>query len=90
MTNKFEVREYLKDIYEALVLLEPEIYDTAIMGVVERINGQPAVCYNKSKILGILMNDGIDIDGALEYYEYNILGSYMGEHTPVFMDSVCL
>jgi len=28
------------------------------------------------------------VDEAIEYYEYNIAGSYVGEKTPVFMRKI--
>jgi hypothetical protein len=28
----------------------------------------------------------MDILEAIEYYEFNILGSYLGERTPIFLD----
>ena len=65
-------------------LLTLDGFDEAIIGVVERA-GLLAVCYDKSKILRILMRDMSEIQ-AIEYYEFNILGAYMGEHTPVYLD----
>jgi hypothetical protein len=41
-----------------------------------------------SKIIEILMEDGMDEEEAYEYYEYNILGAYMGETTPMFLDPI--
>jgi hypothetical protein len=59
-------------------------FDEAIIGVVERI-GLLAVCYDRSKVLQILMRD-MNEDDAWEYYHYNIVGAYVGEATPVFLD----
>jgi len=39
--------------------------------------------YSKSKCIQILMKDMSEED-ALEYYEYNIVGAYMGEKTPIW------
>ena len=40
--------------------------------------------YSKSKIINKLIEqDGIDELEAIEYYEFNILGAYMGEKTPI-------
>ena len=65
-------------------LLTLDGFDEAIIGVVERI-GLLAVCYDRNKILSILMRD-MNEDEAMEYYQYNILGAYMGESTPVYLD----
>jgi len=65
-------------------LLTLDGFDEAVIGVVERA-GLLAVCYDKSKILKILMRD-MNYEDAVDYYEFNILGAYMGEHTPVYLD----
>jgi hypothetical protein len=65
-------------------LLTLDGFDEAIIGVVERID-LLVVCYDKRKILKILSRDMSEMQ-ALEYYEFNILGAYMGESTPVYLD----
>ena len=76
--------------YPDLMMLEPrEIYDEAIVGVVERIN-LTAFCYDTQKVLEIVekrvYGEGCSPEEALEHFEYNIKGSYNGEHSPVFLD----
>ncbi len=74
-----------------LQLINPEAlvcdgYDAAIMGYAERAGFGPVVAYSVTKILDILMSSSdMDLDEAMEFYEYNILGSYMGEFTPIFI-----
>jgi hypothetical protein len=65
-------------------LLTIDGFDEAILGVVERA-GLLAVCYDRNKIIQILMRD-MNYEEAFEYYEFNILGAYMGEYTPVYLD----
>jgi hypothetical protein len=65
-------------------LLTIDGFDEAVIGIVERA-GLLAVCYDRNKILEILMRD-MNLDEAMEYYEFNILGAYMGESTPVYLD----
>lgn len=69
-------------------LLTLDGFDEAILGVVERL-GLLTVCYNRNKILSILMRD-MNEEEAMEYYQYNILGAYMGEATPVYLDEMTL
>jgi hypothetical protein len=59
-------------------------FDEAILGVVERIN-LLVVCYDRNKIIEILMRD-MNEEEAWEYYQFNILDAYMGESTPVYLD----
>ena len=65
-------------------LLTLDGFDEAILGVVERCD-LLVVCYDRNKILEILMRD-MNLDEAMEYFEFNILGAYMGESTPVYLD----
>ena len=76
--------EEMTTTFPDMVVLEPrEDFDKAITGVVERINLH-VFCYDVAHLLLILQKD-MSEDEAHEYFEYNILGSWMGEHTPVFM-----
>lgn len=61
-------------------------FDDAIIGMAERINLGPVVAYSFEKILDILINrDGMTYEEAVEYYEFNIVGAWLGEFTPVFI-----
>ena len=61
-------------------------FDEAIIGMAERINLGPVVAYSTNKIIDILMErDNKDYEEALEYYNYNIVGSWLGENTPIFI-----
>jgi hypothetical protein len=61
-------------------------FDEAIMGMAERINLGPVVAYDVDKILNIMVErDGMTYEEAIEYFDYNIIGAWMGENTPVFI-----
>jgi len=84
----------LKEIIEQMdldcgqILLPPE-YDSAFIGFQDR---SMRVVYSKSKIIEILMQDEEDEEDypaevkALEYFDYNIGGAYMGEMTPIYVE----
>lgn len=65
-------------------LLFADGFDDAILGVAERIGTEPVVAYSTPKIIEILSRDMTE-DEAVEYFEFNILGAYVGERTPVFI-----
>jgi hypothetical protein len=71
---------------DELLFMDPERFDAAIIGVTERMGQLPTICYNKNKVLEILMEDGMDYDEAIEYYEFNVVGAWMGEQTPTFLE----
>ena len=81
-------RDYLNEFAEGAMILEPDSFDEAIVGIVQRIDRDPVVCYSVDKIIKVLTESGMDDDEAYEYYEYNILGAYMGETTPMFLDPI--
>jgi hypothetical protein len=62
--------------------------ESAIVGIVEDF-GSPGrkILYSKQIILDILQERDLMTYGeAEEFYDYNILGLYAGELTPVFLD----
>ena len=60
-------------------------YEDAIMGYAQQGTKQPLVVYDAEKCIEILMNrDGMDREEAQEFFEFNTLGSWMGEGTPLF------
>lgn len=66
-------------------------FDDAIIGITEEFGKEPRILYSKDKILEILTSDNhMDILEAIEYYEFNILGSYLGERSPIFLDKTII
>jgi hypothetical protein len=63
-------------------------FDEAIIGMAERINLGPIVAYDVDKMIDIMIErDGMTYEDAIEYFDYNILGAWMGENTPVYVFS---
>jgi len=60
--------------------LKADGFDAAIIGVEE---STMRLIYSVSKCLDILQQDMSEID-ALEYFTYNVSGSYVGEKTPIW------
>ena len=71
-------------------LLKADGFDEAIIGVVERI-GVQAICYDQEKVIDILIErDGMGYEEAVEYFEFNIAGAWVGESTPFFLQKMDL
>jgi hypothetical protein len=66
-------------------LMRMDGFDAAILGVVERI-GLQTVCYDLNKVISILMEQGMDEQDAWDWYEFNMVGAWVGEATPVFLE----
>lgn len=70
-------------------------FEDAIIGMCERIGEEPVVAYDRDKCIEILMgmieesDDDEDVrEMAEEYFGYNVIGSYVGEGTPVFISKI--
>jgi hypothetical protein len=60
--------------------------DDAILGIAHRAGAAPLVAYSTSQCLQILMDrDGMSYDEASEFFEFNIVGAFVGPGTPVFV-----
>ena len=61
-------------------------FEEALIGYGNQFNKHVAI-YDRDKCIDILMErDGMDIEEAEEYFEYNVQGAYVGEETPVFLN----
>ena len=60
-------------------------YDDCIAGVVERFGMDPIVCYDKTKVLARLQEDGMSEEEAEEFWSFNQIGAWVGEQTPCFL-----
>lgn len=61
-------------------------YDDAIIGTAE-VHGTLVAVYDIGKCIDILMlDDKMSYEEAVEYFEYNTLGAYIGDQTPIFVN----
>jgi hypothetical protein len=60
-------------------------FEDALVGYVEQFN-KVLAAYSRERCVDILMKrDDMDWDEAEEFFTHNVLGSYVGENTPVFL-----
>ena len=78
------IREHLEQEYADLLLMDG--LDDAIIGVSQRINEPMLSVYSWEKIIEILTKrDDMDFEDAVEFVEFNILGAWVGEKTPIIV-----
>jgi hypothetical protein len=58
--------------------------ESAFMGIGRQFT-HPVAIYSYKKTIKILMRQGMDREGAIEYFDYNIAGAFVGDQTPVFL-----
>jgi hypothetical protein len=78
---KLKAAEYNED------MLFADGFDEALIGTVSRCGMNTVALYNTFKCIEILMvRDGMTEEEAQEFFEFNTLGSYVGENTPCFTE----
>lgn len=89
-SNHGKMREQLEEIAQdsEIPLLFIDGHDNAIIGLARCFNNT-SVLYNKQIVIQNLMKDMTE-EEAEEYFEFNIIGAYVGEYTPTFMDDLQL
>ncbi len=80
-----DIRENIVDKFNDEELLFADGFDDCIIGVASRFGQEDIVAYDKDKCIKKLMTDGMTNEEAIEYFEYNIIGAYVGEKTPTFI-----
>lgn len=58
-------------------------FDEALVGYVERFGVEPMALYDRTKYIEILARD-MTYDEAVEHFEFNVIGAWVGEKTPAF------
>lgn len=58
-------------------------YDEAIIGV----TADNVLVYDKDLVIQILARE-MPVEDAMEYFDYNVAGAYVGERTPLFITTV--
>jgi hypothetical protein len=84
-------RDLLADEYpdSDLLFMTEEIYDAAIIGVSVMCCGtqnQHQVIYDWDLVIKANMDLGMSEEEAIEYFEYNQGGAYVGEQTPIYIN----
>jgi len=80
----------MSDIRDELAEIDPDLlymdgFDDCIIGICESFGSLPVVAYDYDKVLANLQASGMTYEEAVEYHEFNQLGAYVGERTPVFI-----
>ena len=68
------------------LLMEPrEEFDACIVGLGYRFHDGPLAIYSIDKVLRVFVGDGMDEEEAQEHFDFNVIGGWVGEGTPIFM-----
>ena len=78
-----------------LAELDPELIlydglDGAIVGIAHRFNMEPVLVYDLERVRAILLADGGTFEEVQEHIDYNVLGLWAGDRTPVFIEPLVM
>tara|TARA_R110002012_G_scaffold198410_1_gene367303 strand:- start:402 stop:662 length:261 start_codon:yes stop_codon:yes gene_type:complete len=61
-------------------------FEEAFLGPGYRASSEDIAIYNYDACASILVSrDGMSLEEAYEYLDFNVVGSYVGELTPIFL-----
>ena len=81
--EQINLRVLWQECYEGYELLFADGFDDAICGV-DTVGVR--VCYDVDKCIEILVKEhGMDLDEAIDYFDFNVAGAYVGEQTPLYI-----
>ena len=76
----------IMNYYEDEEFLKADGFDDAVIGVDE---STLRLIYSTTKCVEILIErDDMEFDEALEYFDFNVRGAYMGEKTPIWCEDM--
>ena len=73
--------DLLVQMYPELELLQADGFDAAIVGI---DLSSERIVYDVDIMIAILVSEGMIPEDAIEHLEFNVLGSYVGEKTPIY------
>lgn len=83
--SKMQNIDKLHEMYPDLELLQADGFDNAIIGL-EPLSGR--VIYDIDKMVIVLTEEGLTTTEAIEYLDYNVLNAYVGDNTPIYIQTI--
>ena len=66
-------------------------FEEAFVGIVQSCGAVPKACYDYDKCIEVLISrDKMSHEEAIDFFEFNVIGAYVGEYTPAFLESIAL
>jgi len=67
-------------------MLKADGFDLAVIGVGSRCGQPDILVYDSQLCIDTLMDGGMGHDEAVDYFEFNVAGAWVGDDTPLFVD----
>lgn len=83
-TARAALAEWVSQYNEEALLADG--FEDAVIGVAQRCSRPALVVYDAERCVEILMANGeMSYEDALEFFDFNTLGAWVGEGTPLFL-----
>ena len=79
-------KEQLMEILADEECLTADGFEDALVGCTYGVN--VVAVYDINKMIEVLIEEGIEYDDAVEFLDYNVVGAYVGEKTPQYINFV--
>ena len=67
-------------------MLKADGFDEAVIGIGSRCGQKDIIAYDRDECIAILCRrDGMSYEEAVEYFEVNTVGAWVGKTTPIFI-----
>lgn len=77
------ILDSILESYDGEEFLLADGFNDAVIGVEE---SSMRLIYSVSKCIEILISENMTEEDAIEYFEFNVSGAYVGEKTPIWRD----
>jgi hypothetical protein len=84
MITKEFIDNYVDENFPDEEILIPDGFEEAFIGIAIQFT-KPIAIFDRQKCIEILCRD-MSYEEAIDYFSYNVQGSYVGENTPAFLD----
>jgi hypothetical protein len=82
--SRSQIDEALQEMGESALLMDG--FDEAFIGFSQRINEPILAVYSYDKLINVCMErDGMEYEEAMEYVDFNVVGAWVGEQTPIIV-----
>ena len=76
-----KIDEIIEAIGDESILIA-DGFDDAVIGI---DLASMRVVYSVERCIEILIREGMDVEDAIEHFDYNVSGAYVGDQTPIFI-----
>lgn len=66
-------------------LLLADGLEAAFVGIMHRFDQSPIACYDYDCVIQTFIEEGMTEEEAIEHFEYNVIGAWVGERTPCYV-----